>query len=76
MSDPLTVSPDEAARLLSLHKRTIYRLVAERKLVARKAGARTLIEYAGLKAYLLTLPELSGAPMPNSATRRRPALCQ
>ena len=39
-----------------------YQLVAEGKLVARKVGARTMIETASLRAYVASLPTLPTKP--------------
>jgi excisionase family DNA binding protein len=69
---PLSLSPDDAATLLGVNKRTVYRLIVGKKLVARKLGARTLVDYPILKAYHEGLPKMvSGAPIPNAPQRRR-----
>jgi excisionase family DNA binding protein len=64
--EPLAMSPDAAATLLSVNKRTIYRLIAEKKLIARKEGSRTLVDYQSVKKHYESLPLLSGAPIPNA----------
>jgi excisionase family DNA binding protein len=69
---PLALSPDAAARTLDISKRTIYRLLEQGAITARRCGARTLIEYSSLQAYLASRPEfVSGAPMPNSRHTRK-----
>jgi excisionase family DNA binding protein len=74
--EPLAVSPKEAAAALSVTSRCVYSLIAEGKLIARKLGSRTIIDYAVLKAYHSSLPpKTPGALFPNSpqavAPRRR-----
>ena len=71
--EPLAMSPDAAATLLSVNKRTIYRLIAEKKLIARKEGSRTLVDYQSVKKHYESLPLLSGASIPNAPQRRRVA---
>jgi excisionase family DNA binding protein len=52
----LNLSPRDAAAYLSISKRTLSRLIAAKKVVARKDGPRTLVDVASLKAYYETLP--------------------
>ena len=59
---PLALSPAAAARYLSISKRTISRLIADGKIVARKAGPRTLVDVASLKAYYEALPKKTDHP--------------
>jgi excisionase family DNA binding protein len=54
--EPLALAPREAARFLSISKRSISRLIADGKIIARKVGARTLVDVASLKAYYDCLP--------------------
>jgi excisionase family DNA binding protein len=54
--EPLALSPRDAAAYLSVSKRTISRLVRARKITVRKAGLRTLVDVASLKAYYTALP--------------------
>jgi excisionase family DNA binding protein len=54
--EPLALSPREAAQFLSVSKRTLSRLIRSKKIAARKAGPRTLVDVASLKAYYETLP--------------------
>lgn len=49
---PLAVSVNEAARLLSVSRVTIYRAIWRGELKAMKIGARTLIPYKELEAFL------------------------
>jgi excisionase family DNA binding protein len=53
---PLALSPADAARFLSLNKKTIHRLIARGKLVAKKSGPRTLVTTESLQAYFADLP--------------------
>jgi excisionase family DNA binding protein len=55
--EPLALSPMNAARSLSLSKRTLSRLIARRKIEARKDGVRTLVDVASLKSYHANLPK-------------------
>ena len=47
----LSASPEEAARFLSVHRRTVDRLIADRILKAHKAGRRVLVDMASIRAY-------------------------
>jgi excisionase family DNA binding protein len=55
--EPLALAPAEAARYLSISKRSLSRLIAQRKIAARKHGPRTLVDVASLKAYYASLPK-------------------
>ena len=54
--EPLALSPREAAAYLSISKRTLSRLIRSKTVAARKAGLRTLVDVASLKAYYEALP--------------------
>jgi excisionase family DNA binding protein len=54
--EPLALSPRDAAAYLSVSKRTISRLIAAEKIVARKDGVRTLVDVQSLKDYYKSLP--------------------
>jgi hypothetical protein len=74
--EPISLSPGRAAALSGVSVRSIYRLLEAKAFKARRSisGARTLIDYASLKAYFLSLPEyIPGASMPNAphVTRAR-----
>ena len=56
----LSVSPEDAARFLSVHRRTVDRLIADRILKARKAGRRVLVDMASIRAYHNSLPLIGG----------------
>jgi len=64
--EKLAVSPDDAAALLSVNKRTLYRLISRKKIIARKSGSRTLVDYQSVKKHYESLPLLSGAPIANA----------
>jgi hypothetical protein len=53
---PLALSPLAAAQFLSISKRSLSRLIAAGKIVARKEGARTLVDVESLKGYYERLP--------------------
>jgi excisionase family DNA binding protein len=55
--EPLALAPAAAARYLSISKRSLSRLIADGTIAARKAGPRTLVDVASLKAYYANLPE-------------------
>src|SRR5271168_2737711 len=56
--EPLALSPANAARFLSISKRSLSRLIAAKKIEARKDGPpRTLVDVASLKAYYARLPK-------------------
>ena len=55
--EPLALSPREAAAFLSISKRSLSRLIRAGKIEARKAGPRTLVDVASLKAYYESLPK-------------------
>jgi excisionase family DNA binding protein len=57
--EPLALSPRDAAAFLSVSKRTLTRLIADKKIEARKSGPRTLIDVASLKAYYASLPTIT-----------------
>ena len=55
--EPLALPPREAAAVLSISKRNLSRLIRAGKIEARKAGTRTLVDFASLKAYYASLPK-------------------
>ena len=61
--EPIAVSPREAAAFLSVSRRTVTNLIQRKKIAARKAGTRTLIDVASLKSFYETLPAITG-PQP------------
>jgi len=75
--EPIALSPRDAAQFLSISKRTLSRLIASRKIAARKDGVRTLVDVASLKAYYESLPlKTDHAPIvfvhPITGRRHRP----
>lgn len=58
--EPITVSMADAERLTGLSRVTIYRLIAGERLVCVKAGAKSLVTMASLRAYLDALPRFVG----------------
>ena len=58
--EPLALSPRDAAQFLSISKRSLSRLIARRKIAARKDGPRTLVDVASLKAYYETVALVQG----------------
>jgi hypothetical protein len=53
---PLALPPLAAAQLLSISERSLSRLIAAGKIVARKEGSRALVDVESLKAYYAGLP--------------------
>jgi hypothetical protein len=60
--EPLALAPAVAAWYLSISKRSLWRLIAEGKIAARKQGPRTLVDVASLKAYYASLPKKTDHP--------------
>ena len=58
--EPLAIRVDEAERVSGLDRVTLYRLNAKGALIFRKAGRRTLVDYASLRQCLAPLPEMRG----------------
>jgi len=59
-AEPLYASIWETSRLTGLATVTIYRLIADGKLLCVKAGAKSLVEMASVKGYLASLPRFVG----------------
>jgi len=59
MIEPLALSPLDAAAFLGVSKRTLTRLIAAKRITARKSDHRTLVDVASLKAYYGTLPTIT-----------------
>ncbi len=71
--EPLALPPLAAARFLGESKRTVSRLIAAGKIVARKDGVRTLVDVKSLKAYYASLPlKARYEPLAWSASTVRP----
>ena len=67
MSEPLSLSPQEAAEYIGLSKRQIYNLLSDGTIKGKRSGARTLINGPSLRAYYASLPDyVAGASMPNA----------
>jgi excisionase family DNA binding protein len=67
MSEPLSLSPQEAAEYIGLSKRQIYNLLSDGTIAGKRSGARTLINGPSLRAYYKSLPDyVPGASMPNA----------
>ena len=54
---PLSLSPKDAAATLGISVSRLYELLGEKRLKARKDGARTLVLVSSMVAYLDELPE-------------------
>ena len=54
--EPLAVNSRDAARMLGISERTLYKLTKDEKIICRKLGWRSLYPVASLKAFL-------GSPM-------------
>ncbi len=55
---PLLVTVPEACRLIGAGRTTLYALVGEGRLVAKKLGARTLIDVASIESLADSLPRV------------------
>jgi excisionase family DNA binding protein len=72
--EPAALSPDGAGEYLSLTKRQIYNLIADGFLIAKRSGARTLVDFASVKSYYEGLPlKTVAASIPNSPQCTTPA---
>jgi excisionase family DNA binding protein len=58
--DPIYVPVAATCAALGLSKVTVYRLIAQGKLRAVKAGAKTLIEVTSIREYAASLPRFIG----------------
>jgi hypothetical protein len=58
--EPLALSPAAASRHLSISERTLSRLIRTGKIEACKAGPRTLVDVASIKAHHAGLPKKIG----------------
>lgn len=56
-SDPLMVTIPAATVRTGISRSELYRLLAAKKIVARKSGKRTLLIWASLQAHIEALPE-------------------
>jgi excisionase family DNA binding protein len=54
--EPLALPPREAAAMLGCSKRHLMRLIAAKKIVARKCGKLTLVDLRSLRKYYAGLP--------------------
>jgi excisionase family DNA binding protein len=67
VSEPLSLSPQDAAEYVGLSKRQIYNLLSDGTIKGKRSGARTLIHGPSLRAYYAGLPDyVPGASMPNA----------
>jgi hypothetical protein len=65
--EPAALSPEGAGIYLSLSKRAIYLLIADGVLIAKRSGARTLVDFESAKAYYKSLPfKTVAASIPNA----------
>jgi hypothetical protein len=70
--EPLSLSIKDTIKTLSSSRGTVYALIGNGTLIARKAGIRTLVDYASVKAYHDSLPKfVAGAPIPNARKSRK-----
>lgn len=53
---PLCYSPADAVKVLGIGRSTLFSLLAQGELTARKLGTRTLITAAELERYVASLP--------------------
>ena len=60
-TQPYSLTVNEAVNYSGLKRTRIYELLAERKITARKAGRRTMIDAASLRSFLDGLPAYESA---------------
>jgi Helix-turn-helix domain len=60
--EPIALSQRDAAAPIGVSLQTMARLVRSRKVAARKAGKRILIDAASLRAFYEGLPEARDVP--------------
>jgi len=58
-STPLALSVPRAEEVSNLSRSTLYRMAAAGRLRMVKAGSRTLVDYASLRALLDSLPAIT-----------------
>lgn len=59
--EPLAVGILEGGRILGIKRSSIYREIAAGRIQAVKAGKRTLLPMASLRAWLASLPQSKAA---------------
>jgi len=59
--EPLAVSIPEGCRIIGVKRSSIYREIAAGRITALKAGKRTLLPVASLRAWLASLPQSNAA---------------
>jgi hypothetical protein len=64
--EPLALAPEDAATFLSLSRRALSDLIADEMVLAKKHGARTLVDVASLKAYYAGLPKAVSGSIANA----------
>ena len=57
MHPPIAITIPDAVRVSGMSRTSTYEALKRGDLTARKAGRRTLIQFADLQAYLASLPE-------------------
>jgi len=72
--EPAALSPEGAGSYLSVTKRQIYFLIADGVLIAKRSGARTLVDFQSVKKYYEGLPfKTVSASIPNAPQCARSA---
>jgi excisionase family DNA binding protein len=59
MLEPISISPKQAAALLGVSIRTIWREIAAGRIVARRLRGRVLVDRASLEAYFSGLERVA-----------------
>ena len=65
--EPLYVSLKDAETISGLSAVTLYRRIADGKIICRKAGSKTLVELKSLRGFLESLPRFIGTTGQNAA---------
>lgn len=75
--EPAALSPKGAAEYLSLSLRSVSNLIADRVLIAKQAGGRTLVDFQSVKKYYEALPvKTVGVSIPNAPQVSRRTACK
>lgn len=72
--EPLAYSLDQAAIVMGISKSSIYTLIDEGKLVARKFGRRTVITRLDAEVFLQSLPAVAASGTPSQTGAATPKL--
>jgi hypothetical protein len=67
--EPLYCTPEQGCQMTGLGLSKFYQLMRTREVQAKKAGSRTLVSVASIKAYLHGLPDFQPIGRPSARAR-------